>query len=418
VSRLKQIPRALEQGRQNLRAELTPPIYVERAQGLARAAVRYTRELVPAEARDPAHRQALADAGADAARAFEDFGRFLETLRAEAKGDWAIGEERYSRLLREKEMLPFDARALRERGRLAWDGLAESLRLCAQQIARTDDWPKVLHDLNLDHPRTPEEMRASYADWTERARQFLQEKRLVTLPPGEACVVEPSPHFQRPVLAVASYNAPPPFTDSMTGHFFVPFPPEGAPEQEIQQRLESNSYASIPTTAVHEAYPGHHWQLSVAKLHPSAVRRSYRTPYFSEGWALYAERMMREQGFFTDPRAEMAQYEATIFRAARIVVDTSLHLGETSFEDAVAFMMEKANLPEPTAKAEVGRYCSWPTQASAYLTGCLQIVDIRDRYLAASKERGTDALRAFHDTIAYSGGLPLALAEQAALHGV
>ncbi|HEV2123491.1 MAG TPA: DUF885 family protein, partial [Chloroflexota bacterium] len=119
--------------------------------------------------------------------------------------------------------------------------------------------------------------------------------------------------------------------------------------------------------------------------------------------------------FFTDPRAEMSQYEATLFRAARIVVDTSLHLDEMRFDEAVRFMMEKANLPESTAIAEVGRYCSWPTQASAYLTGCLEILRMRDRFLREKQLSGVEGLRAFHDTLTRSGSLPIALAERAVM---
>ena len=92
---------------------------------------------------------------------------------------------------------------------------------------------------------------------------------------------------------------------------------------------------------------------------------------------------MRERGFFEDPIHELHHLNATLFRAARIIVDTSLHLGEMTFDEAVAFMMDKAAMPEPVARAEVGRYCWWPTQASSYLTGCLEILAIRDRYLAA-----------------------------------
>jgi uncharacterized protein (DUF885 family) len=219
------------------------------------------------------------------------------------------------------------------------------------------------------------------------------------------------------VLAVASYMQPPPFSDRMMGHFFVPFPPDGASEDEIQKRLASNSYPGIPTTAVHEAYPGHHWHLVMMKSNPSKLRQVFRTPYFSEGWALYAERMMREQGFFTDLRHEMFQYEATIFRAARIVVDTSLHMGEMTWDEAVRFMTEHTALTEPTARAEVTRYCAWPTQAASYLTGCLEIVRIREAFFAARGSSDTDALRAFHDRITSSGGLPIALAERAVLAG-
>jgi uncharacterized protein (DUF885 family) len=415
ISRLGLIASNLEDGTRNLRPEMVPAIFLERAANQARAGARYVRELLPAQVDDPKLAGKLAEAGDATASAYESYVTFLEEMRPSASGEWALGEDRYSALLQEKELLAFDARELRERGRAAYDELAAELTRCARELRGTDDWKGVLDELNEDHPTTPEAMRIGYEDWTERARAFLRERELVSFPAGEECAVEPSPPFQRPVLAVASYQQPPPFSDRMLGHFFVPFPPDGASEDEIQKRLASNAYPGIPTTSVHEAYPGHHWHLVMSKANPSRLRQAYRTPYFSEGWALYAERMMREQGFFTDLRHEMYQYEATIFRAARIIVDTSLHMGEMSWDEAVAFMTEHTALTEPTAKAEVTRYCAWPTQASSYLTGCLEIVRIRDAFFAAHGSDGTDALRAFHDGITSSGGLPIALAERAVL---
>jgi uncharacterized protein (DUF885 family) len=411
ASRLRQVPRVLEAGRRNIDPQLAPSIYVDRALRQARAGARYVRDVVAREVSDERLRADVADAGAIAADAMEAYAAWLDELLPKAHGEWAIGYERYSRLLREKELLNDDARSLRHRGQAEYDRLAEELRRSAQIVEETDDWVTVLQHLNKDHPPSPEAMRQAYAEATERARQFLRDHDLVSFPSGEECLVEPSPLYQRPVLAVASYTSPPPFSNSMHGHFFVPFPPDGAPEQEIQQRLENNSYASIPTTAVHEAYPGHHWHLVTIKQSASPVRRTLRTPYFTEGWGLYAEVVMREQGFFTDPREVMCQYEATLFRAARIIVDTSLHIGEMPFDEAVEFMRYRANLPLPTAKAEVARYCSWPTQAAAYLTGCLEILRIRDRFLRSTGR----SLKDFHDSIAGSGALPIALAEQVAL---
>ncbi|HET6820525.1 MAG TPA: DUF885 domain-containing protein, partial [Candidatus Limnocylindria bacterium] len=315
------------------------------------------------------------------------------------------------------EMLAYGARELRERGRQQIEELSGQLRAGAQELSGSDDWHTLLMDLNKDRPATPEHMRRGYEEWTERARAFLKEKRLTSFPEGEECVVVPSAPFQRPVLAVAYYVAPPSFAKTMRGHFFVPFPPDTANEDEIAKRLESNAYPAIPTTAVHEAYPGHHWHLVMAKGNPSHLRQLFGTSYFAEGWALYAERMMEENGFYDDLRHVMYRYEATLFRAARIVADTSLHLGEMTHAEAVDFMMANSSMTEPTARAEVTRYCSWPTQASSYLTGCLEILRIRDRYLSA---RGTDAsdtgaLRDFHDAITGSGTLPIALAERAVM---
>ncbi len=411
-ARLGQVSKNITDGIANIDIARTPRVYLERAIGQAKAAAKYARELVPAEVKDPASKQRLAEAGAGAAKAFDEYAAFLESRRVDAKGSYAVGEALYSALLREKESLPFGARELREKGREQWDLLSTEANRIAKEIDG-GTWQETCDRLNKIHASTPEGMRAEYEEWTERARSFLRDTALVTLPQGERCTVEPSPPFQRPILAVASYNRPPAFKDTLHGHFFVPYPPDGTPPEEVQKRLEGNCNAGIPTTAVHEAYPGHHWHLVMAKSNPSAVRRIFGTPYFNEGWALYAERVMREQGFFTDPKHLLYQYEATIFRAARIVVDTSLHMSEMTFDEAVKHMVEKGNLTEPNARAEVGRYCSWPTQASSYLTGMLQIVDIRTRWLARRGASDRPALRAFHDAITSAGMLPTTLAEKA-----
>jgi uncharacterized protein (DUF885 family) len=416
TARLRQVPDTLAAGRANLRPDLVPEILLDRAINQARAGANYTRVLLPAQVAE-GNRSELAEAGALAADAYEEYADFLDSLRDQAHGDWSFGEDRYNAVLRDAEMLSFDARTLRERGRQQIEELTGLLRAGAKEISGSGDWHALLLELNKDRPATPEAMRQGYEDWTARAREFLRDRRLVSFPAGEECLVVPSAPFQRPVLAVASYIAPPSFAETMRGHFFVPYPPDGSSEEEIGKRLESNAYPAIPTTAVHEAYPGHHWHLVMAKGNPSHVRQLFGTSYFAEGWALYAERMMEDNGFYEDLRHVMYRYEATLFRAARIVADTSLHLGEMTHPEAVEFMMANSSLTEPTAVAEVTRYCSWPTQASSYLTGCLEILRIRDRYLSA---RGTDAtdvaaLREFHDTITGAGTLPIALAERAVM---
>jgi uncharacterized protein (DUF885 family) len=422
VARLAQAPRALEQGRANLDARLAHPLILERGRDAARGAARYVRDLLPGEAAAPRDRERLADAGAEAARALESWAAHLDEMARVATGTWQLSEERYTRLLHDREALPYDARSLRERGRSEYKRLAAEMAALSRRAWGTDDWNSVVERANGDHPRTEEEMRRAYAAWTEKARAFLVETGLITIPEGESCEVLPSPPFQRPLLGVASYQQPPAFAPSLLGHFFVPYAPDGASAAEIQKRLAANSFGHIPTTTVHEAYPGHHWHLVVRKARARRLRRVLGTPYFTEGWGLYSERLMRERGFFTEPIQDLNHLKATLFRAARIIVDTSLHLGEMTHDEAVRFMVERTATPEPTARAEVGRYCWWPTQASSYLTGCLEILRIRDRYLE-SRGLQTDSaatapvevLRDFHDRLAESGSLPLGLAERALL---
>jgi uncharacterized protein (DUF885 family) len=420
VARLGQVGRVVDAGIANLDPDLAHPLIVERGTDAARGATRYVRDLVWQDVEDPRRRERLRAAGEAAAAHLDRWVAHLGAFLERAHGSWQLGEDGYSRILQEREVLGDDARALRARGQAEFDRLDAEMTALARDAAGNPDYVEVLHEDDQRHPPTEQAMLETYAEWTAKARAFLVESGLVTLPAGESCDVVPSPVFRRPILGVASYIAPPAFSDRWKGHFFVPFAPDGAPEAEVQARLSNNSYGSIPTTSVHEAYPGHHWHLVMRKGNPSDVRKVYSTPYFSEGWALYAERVMRERGFFEDPIHELHHLNATLFRAARIIVDTSLHLGEMTFEEAVTFMMDKAAMPEPVARAEVGRYCWWPTQASSYLTGCLEILAIRERYLArrgfasvAPRDVPVEVLRGFHDAIASSGALPLGLAERA-----
>lgn len=413
MGRLRQIPSVLAAGKANLDAGLAATLLVERALDQVRAGARFTREVIPSQVVDPTLRARVAEAGEEAAAAFSEFESWLEDFAQKASGEWMLGEQRYSALLRERELLDHDTASLRELGRSAYVQLDDEMRGVAAQVpGGSSDWLAVMQMLNADHPPTLEAMRAEYEAVTQRSRDFLRDHDLVSFAPGEECRVVPAPVFQRAVTAVASYYAPPGLTDRRTGHFFVPFTPDGATPEQVEQRLRTNSRASMPTITAHEAYPGHHWHLTTAAGGTRTIRKVLTTPYFSEGWGLYAERVMREHGFFTEPAHDLAHLDARIFRAARIVVDTSLHVGEMSFDEAVDFMAAKSSLSPATARAEVRRYCAWPTQAAAYLTGALQIERIRDRW----REAHPDApLRAFHDRLAGSGALPLGLAERIAL---
>jgi uncharacterized protein (DUF885 family) len=405
-ARLRAVPRLLGQARANLDPALASPLLIRRALGQARGGVTYTGEQVADAVDDPALKEQLRAAGQLAASAYADFVPYLEDLAERATGHWAIGEQRYDALLREKEGLPYGARGLRDRGQAEYAALEAEMRRLTQVIAGHDDWRRLVGELSADAPETPETMRDEYADWTARSRAFVAEQGLVTLPEGESCAVDPAPVFLRSFLAVAFYIVPPPFAARPPrGHFFVPYPPDGASPEAVTDRLQSNSRFGMPTTAVHEAYPGHHWHFAhLAATQQRPLRAVFRTPYFTEGWGLYAEQMMREAGFFPDPRHELGQVEARLFRAARIVVDTSLHLGEMTVEEATEFLSTKTALGPETAAAEVTRYCAWPTQAPSYLTGALEIGRMAREW--------TGSMRKFHDRLAGSGGLPLAIAER------
>jgi uncharacterized protein (DUF885 family) len=404
VARLHAIGSVLDEAEKNLDPGRASRVIVDRSLAQCVANIGFAREGVALLASHSDNQDRLRQAGEVGARSYEKFAQFLRDLAPDCTGSYVFGEDRYNDVLHKGELLDTDVPGLRQQGWDEYHRVADQMAQVASRITGgSGDWPTVVRELQLVHPPSIDDMRSEYEAVCLEARRFMTEQGLVTNPPDEHCFVMPAPPAVRATLAVACYIAPPMFKPSKDGHFFVPYPVDADDDEEVNGLLESNAPYSMATTAVHEAYPGHHWHLMTMK-EARDIRRVFGSTYFIEGWALYVEGMMREAGFFT-PEQELGQLEARLFRAARIVVDTSLHTGEMSFDEAVAFMHDRALLPLPTARSEVARYCAWPTQASAYLTGAMAIERARDEWVAAG-----GGLREFHDSLARSGAMPVGLA--------
>jgi uncharacterized protein (DUF885 family) len=413
VARLAQVPDALDAGRRNLDPALVGAELVRQwAIPNTMAQADFLRHGLDLFVADPDRRDALRRAGAVAAEAYEGFGVYLSELAETASGSFVFGEDNYDAVLRVGEGFDFGARELREMGRAQVADLTAQMEALAAQIegapTPTADWRAVLDRLRDDHPGSMDELLACYRAETERARTFVRTSGLVAIPEGEACAVEPAPLFLRAAAPVASYFPPPFFGPASRGTFNVPFTPDGASPEEQEARLRSNSFCELPGVTAHEAYPGHHLHFAAAQG-TNALRQVLTSTYMVEGWGLYVEQMVGEHGFYPSPEARLGQLSMRLFRAGRIVVDTSLHLGEMGLDEATTFMAERCGFPVPTAHREVLRYCSYPTQASSYLTGALEIERMAGAWTAAGK--GT--LAAFHDALIRSGKLPLGVAARA-----
>ena len=217
MSRLAQVPTVFAQGRANLDPALAHPLIVERALASARAGARYVRELLPTEVSRRGARRAPPERRRRSGQAFDDWALFLEGFAPAAHGTWV-----YRRGALQPDASGTRGAAVRcarpaEHGQRELDRLDAEMADLAERIAGTRDWREVIEHSAQDHPSTEEAMRQAYEVWTARARDFLAARGLVSLPDGEECLVEPSPVFQRPVLGVASYMAPPAFSDSRHG---------------------------------------------------------------------------------------------------------------------------------------------------------------------------------------------------------
>ena len=197
-----------------------------------------------------------------------------------------------------------------------------------------------------------------------RARQHLIDHDIVTVPDDERIEVIATPEYLRNVIPFAAYFEPPKFDPNPSGIYIVT-PSVG----DDPNAMREHNCSSISNTSIHEAYPGHHLQLSVANGHPSLTRLLADAPEFTEGWGMYSEQMMREQGFDDAPNFRLNMYTDAIWRAVRIILDVRMHRGEIGVDDAIRFLVEQTSFEEANARAEVHRYTYTPTYQLSYLLG-------------------------------------------------
>jgi len=331
---------------------------------------------------------------------------WIEEILPGAVPEWAIGSERYGELLALRAFDGLDADAILEIG---WQQLEHNHALraaAAREIDPSATEAEVVERVKDDHPATFEEALEGYRDAMARARQYLIDHDIATVPPDERVDVIPTPPFLRGVMPFAAYFAPAPFDASPVGTYIVTPDVDGDPGA-----MREHYRASISNTSIHEAYPGHHLQLALAARHPSLTRAQVSAPEFEEGWGMYSEQMMREEGFDAGPAFRLALATDAIWRAARIVLDVRMHRGELSIEEATAFLIEHTGFERPNALAECRRYTYTPTYNLSYLLGKVLLLDLREE---EHRRLGQAfSLRDFHDALLRGGSLPISFHRRA-----
>jgi uncharacterized protein (DUF885 family) len=175
--------------------------------------------------------------------------------------------------------------------------------------------------------------------------------------------------------------------------------------------LPSRPKYSMEALYLHEAVPGHHYQISLAQEAEGLprFRRFAWDTAFGEGWALYAETLGPDLGLYTDPYSAFGALTTEMWRAVRLVVDTGLHARGWTRAQAIEYFRANTAMTETDIAAEVDRYIAWPGQALAYKVGELKIQELRRRAQAGLGPRFD--MRAFHAQVVESGSLPLAVLE-------
>jgi len=412
LGRLRAIPEVLARGRENIRPEEVPPIWNEMALESSQHGLALFTVLIPALAQQvPKLATDLNAASQGAAQALENYARFLqEVVATKAQGDFAIGKELFEELVRENHMLDYGTEEVLEIGWRLFEETEKAMEDLAQRIDRQTTARELLEAAKADHPKA-DELLDVYRREMARVRQFVAVQDIVTIPEGESLKIEPTPPFLWGIIPYAAYMPPGPLESMQQGVFLVtPVDPQ-SPQKEQEEKLKGHHYGKLPVTALHEAYPGHHLQLVYANSVGSLPRKlgGFISTLFIEGWAFYCEELMEQLGYINQPLQRLGRLSDQLWRAARIILDVSLHTGKMTIEEGIDFLVERAGLERSNARAEVRRYTATPTQPMSYLIGKLEIVKLIGEY---KKKHPEASLKQVHDAVLSCGSLPPRLMQE------
>lgn len=414
IGRLKAFPRLLDEFKINLGLqEEVPTVWAEMAEDLCASANGFLQSLALEIAPSSQQQVELAGAVAAAKSAVSDYESFIKAnLTRRSRGSYAAGWPTFTALLKNIHGIETTAEELIRFGESEIERIKNDIEQTAAEIDRNKSADEILEELRSTPPPA-QGLLDVYRDYVRLSEEFIRQKDLISLPGEIALEVVATPEFVRHTYPFAAYASPAPLDPRQKGQYWVtPIADHLAMEERVLLQRNHNPYQA-QLISLHEGFPGHHVQLTLAADHPSRVRKLFDSNVFVEGWALYCEEMMWEQGYFSNLRYRLMQLYLELWRACRVVIDVKLHTEAMSFTEAVNLLVKNAKLDKLSAIAEVKRYSQSPTQPLSYLVGKKSIMKLR----CDCQERwgGKFSLKVFHDRLLGLGSLPLNLARTALL---
>ncbi len=417
-----QIPNILVAARTNL-GDVLPKPYVELAIQIARASSDFLKkDLVAAVAglKDEQVRVAFQEANRKAASALTDYAAWLEREKLpKASLDFALGEEKFRRLLAQTELVDLPPEKILEIGMEQLKTEQEAFADAAKRIDPNKSAIEVFKQIQSEHP-TPENLIPDVGKDLDKIRKYVSSHHLVTIPADVRAKVKETPQYLR-ATSFASMDTPGPFERRATEAYYYVTPTENDwPEKQKQEWLTAFNYYTSDIVSIHEAYPGHYVQFLRLNASPaSKVEKIFGSYAFIEGWAHYCEKMMVDEGYGSPtaatPSAEdvkraakyrMAQADEALLRLCRLCVSIKMHTQKMSLDEATKFFQENCYYEEKPARQEAMRGTFDPGYLN-YTLGKLQILKLRDDYKA---QQGDEfSLQKFHNELLNHGMPPIRL---------
>jgi uncharacterized protein (DUF885 family) len=419
AERMAHIPKIVEAAKANLKNP--PRVYVETAIKQNRGSISFYEGGIYEAAGETATSSELKAPAAKVVAALKDYQKFLEEdLLPRAKGEWRIGKEKFAKKLELEldagltaEQVVKDAEAEFARverdmyviARQLWGKAYPNKALPPDDVGgRRATIQLVLAQLNKNHGK-PESLVKDVKSTVAQIRTFIKEKDILRLPDPDRCAILEMPEFQRG-NSTAYLNPAPPLDSKAASVYAVSPPPKDWDTRKVESYLQEYNSYMIQILTIHEGYPGHYVQLEYSNRNPSLIRRVLYSGVFAEGWAVYTEQMMLDQGYGDgDLALRLNQLKWYLRSVANAIIDYKMHCTEMTDDEVLAFLTRRAFQSEGEALGKIVRAKQSSCQLSTYFVGRMAFYRLRQD---VEREQGDRfELGRFHEAVLDHGTLPV-----------
>ncbi len=419
ILRMKQIPRVIATAKETLRNP--PRTVLDTAILQNRGAISfYEKGLFDLVGHTP-QIEPLTQAASTVVKELQAYQTFLETEALPlAKGDWRLGKEKFSRKLELVLDLGLTADQVLAEAESEFIRVQRDMYVVARQLwsryfpntplpaddttGRRETIASVIAAVSKEHGK-PEALILDARATVTSIKAFIREKDILRLPEPDQCQVIEMPEFRRG-NSIAYLESALPLDPNGSSFYAVSPPPSIWGESQVQSFLEEYNRHMLQVLTIHEAYPGHYVQLEYSNRVPSLIRRVLQSGVFIEGWAVYTEQMMLDQGYGNgDLALRLNQLKFYLRAVANTILDNKMHCTEISDEAALRFLVDEAYQSEGEAKLKIVRAKQSSVQLSTYFTGRMAHYRLRQeiqRELGDAFELGR-----FHEAVLDHGSVPV-----------
>lgn len=418
AARMEYIPRVVANAKESLKNPFKA--HLETAIKQNRGAIAFYEKGIYEITGETPQLSALAKPASGAVAALKEHQKVLESLLPDAKGDWRIGREKFARKLELELDAGLTADEVLKEAQAEADRVRRDMYVVARQLwhkthpgkplpaddekGRRETIQKVLARVADDRSTTKSvlaDVKATIADITK----FIKDRDILRLPDPDRCDIIEMPEFQRG-NSTAYLNPAPPLDPKAKSFYAVSPPPKDWDANRVDTYFQEYNRQMLKILSIHEGYPGHYVQLEYSNRHPSLIRKVLQSGTFAEGWAVYTEQMMLDQGFGEgDLGLRLNQLKFYLRAVINAILDHQMHCGNLSDEEALKLLVEGGFQGEGEAVGKIVRAKQSSVQLSTYFVGRTAFYRLRQQ---VAREMGDKFdLGRFHEAVLDHGTLPV-----------